>query len=93
MNVNDELLNKLEKLSAIKIADDKRLKIKEQLSEIVGFVEILNELDLDNIQVNKNSAKTIFRQDISLQSQVIDDVLKHSPFNEDHFFIVPKIIE
>ena len=45
MNVNDELLNKLEKLSAIKIADDKRTKIKEQLSEIVGFVEILNELD------------------------------------------------
>ena len=93
MNVNDEVLNKLEKLSAIKIADDKRTKIKEQLSEIVGFVENLNELDLNDIQVNKSSAKTIFRQDISSQSQVIDGVLQHSPLSEDHFFIVPKIIE
>lgn len=92
MTINDELLSKLEKLSAIKIVDDKRDETKKQLSEIVGFVEVLNKLDLSS-QDNSAFGATLFRQDIVSKSNVIDDVFKHAPASAEHFFLVPKIIE
>lgn len=92
MTINDELLNKLEKLSAIKIADDKREETKKQLSEIVGFVEVLNELDL-NLQDNSTLNATPFRQDASVSVNVIDELFKNAPATTEHFFVVPKIIE
>lgn len=92
MTINDELLNKLEKLSAIKIADDKREETKKQLSEIVGFVEVLNELDL-NLQDNSTLNATPFRQDAPVSVNVIDELFKNAPATTEHFFVVPKIIE
>lgn len=92
MTIDDELLKKLEKLSAIKIADDKREETKKQLSEIVGFVEILNELDL-NSQENLALGATLFRQDDVKSVNVIDEILKNAPASAEHFFLVPKIIE
>ena len=39
MNIDDTLLNKLEKLSSLKINDDKRELVKSQLDGILNFVE------------------------------------------------------
>ena len=38
MNIDDTLLNKLEKLSSLKINDDKRELVKSQLDGILNFV-------------------------------------------------------
>ena len=46
MIIDDVVLNKLEKLSALKIPENKRDEIKNQLNNIVDFVEILNELNI-----------------------------------------------
>ena len=48
MQIDDALLNKLEKLSSLKIGDEKRDEIKRQLSEILSFVDVLGELNLSN---------------------------------------------
>ena len=48
MIIDDALLSKLERLSALKIPDAKREEFKGQLNNIVDFVEILNELDLQS---------------------------------------------
>ena len=92
MTINDELLNKLEKLSSLKIAEEKREETKQQLSEIVGFVEILNELDLTKVE-NSGTCATPFRQDTPKKAFVIDEVLKNAPARAENFFCVPKIIE
>ena len=41
MKIDNELLQKLEKLSSLKISDEKREGVINQLSEIVSFVENL----------------------------------------------------
>lgn len=92
MTINDELLNKLEKLSTIKIATEKRDETKQQLSEIVAFVEILNELDLNSVD-NAAFGATPFRADTPKNTPVIEEIFANAPKSENHFFIVPKIIE
>lgn len=96
MVVDDILLSKLEKLSALKIPQQRREDFKKQLSEIVSFIEILDEIDLEDqaIEFNPNVGSTPLREDIPLKDEnVIEDVLKHAPSTDMHSFVVPKIIE
>ncbi|MDQ7043693.1 MAG: Asp-tRNA(Asn)/Glu-tRNA(Gln) amidotransferase subunit GatC [Sulfurimonas sp.] len=96
MQVDDALLSKLEKLSFLKINDDKREEIKEQLSEIVSFVDNLSNLNTDGVddKFAMSDASTKLREDIVASSQEIsEDILSHAPNSADNFFIVPKIIE
>lgn len=91
MLIDDELLNKLERLSMLKIDDDKREQVKEQLSEILGFVENIANVETD-ISFEEE-LKTPMRDDIPKDSNISKSVLSHAPKAEDGFFIVPKIIE
>ena len=96
MQVDDALLTKLEKLSFLRISDYKREEIINQLSEIVSFVDNLSELNTDGIDSNftMNNEATPLREDIPFCiSEINDDILRHAPISQDHFFIVPKIIE
>ncbi|WP_457744883.1 Asp-tRNA(Asn)/Glu-tRNA(Gln) amidotransferase subunit GatC [Sulfurimonas sp.] len=96
MQVDDALLTKLEKLSFLKVSDDKREEIVSQLSEIVSFVDNLSELNTDGIDstfaMNDNS--TPLREDIvAAHTSISKDILTHAPKSADNFFIVPKIID
>ncbi|MBZ7935156.1 MULTISPECIES: Asp-tRNA(Asn)/Glu-tRNA(Gln) amidotransferase subunit GatC [Campylobacter] len=95
MQINEELLTKLEKLSALKIAEDKRSKLVQELEEIVNFVEKLNELDLSSSEITVSTIKggTPLRLDQIENKDIIKDVLEHSPKKDENFFVVPKIIE
>lgn len=96
MQVDDTLLSKLEKLSYLKIDNDKREEIIEQLGEIVSFVDNLSELDTDGVDANfaMNDNATPLREDTPLcDSSINEDILRHAPKSADDFFIVPKIIE
>ncbi len=96
MQIDDALLSKLEKLSFLKVDEDKREEIIGQLSEIVSFVDNLSELNTDNVDDNfaMSDNGTFTREDVpSCNESISDDILKHAPLSGDHFFIVPKIIE
>lgn len=96
MQVDNALLTRLEKLSYLKISQDKREEIIEQLSEIMSFVDNLSELRTDNVddKFAMNSNATYLREDLpTCNTKINDDILKHAPNAGDHFFIVPKIIE
>lgn len=95
MQIDDKMLEELEKLSAFTIPEQNRNEFKEQLGKIVDFVEVLNELNLDDIEatISTISGGTPFREDIPNESGVIDTILKFAPKKEDRYFEVPKIIE
>ena len=96
MQVDDKLLEKLEKLSYLKVDQSKREEIKEQLSEIVSFVDNLSELDTEGVddKFAMDDRATLTREDKpSCDTHINDDILKNAPNSQDHFFVVPKIIE
>jgi len=96
MQVDEALLQRLEKLSYLEISDDKRADIIKQMSEIVNFVDNLAELNTDGIEDTfaMGNMATIMREDSpSCNTQINDDILQNAPQSSDHFFVVPKIIE
>lgn len=96
MQVDDALLSRLEKLSYLKVSDDKREEIIDQLSQIVSFVDNLSELDTDGVQSTfamSDSATPLREDEASCDTKINDLILQNAPRNADHFFVVPKIIE
>ncbi|WP_024787971.1 MULTISPECIES: Asp-tRNA(Asn)/Glu-tRNA(Gln) amidotransferase subunit GatC [unclassified Lebetimonas] len=93
MKIDAKLVEKLENLSMLEIADKE--KMAENLAEIVEFVEMLHEIDTSKIEATFSTLNnpTPLREDEVKQSNVIKDVLSHAPKSKDDYFIVPKIIE
>lgn len=96
MQIDEKLLQRLEKLSYLQIPQEQREEMIAQLSEIVSFVDNLSELPTEGVEatfaMSQNS--TLLREDIgSVNGSINDDILAHAPHSQDHFFIVPKIIE
>ncbi len=96
MHVDETLLQRLEKLSFLQIPPEDRQEMIDQLSEIVSFVDNLSALNTDAIEptFSMEGASTLLREDSGIVDKTInDDILEHAPHAQDHFFIVPKIIE
>ncbi len=96
MQIDETLLQRLEKLSYLQIPQEDRQEMIAQLSEIVSFVDNLSELSTEGIDATfaMSDVATRLREDTGSVNQAInDDILAHAPHAADHFFIVPKIIE
>jgi aspartyl-tRNA(Asn)/glutamyl-tRNA(Gln) amidotransferase subunit C len=96
MHIDETLLQRLEKLSFLEIPAENRSEMIAQMSEIVSFVDNLSELSTDGVNptFSMDASSTHLRDDFgTVNRQINDDILSHTPHSQDHFFIVPKIIE
>lgn len=96
MHIDNSVLEKLEKLSHITINDDKKDEIIEQLSNIVSYVENLNELDTRDLDASFSvlDGGTPLREDEpSCDKSISESILANAPESTDDFFVVPAIIE
>ncbi|MDO7253368.1 Asp-tRNA(Asn)/Glu-tRNA(Gln) amidotransferase subunit GatC [Helicobacter cappadocius] len=92
--LDDKLLQKLEKLGMIHIDESKKEEIKKNLSDILGFVDNISTLDLEDVELERKNLKTPLREDIKQNDSTIsENVLKNAPDSKEGYFIVPKIIE
>lgn len=96
MQIDNTLLTKLEKLSHLHIDDSKKEEVMEQLTDILGYIDNLNELDTDALSASFSTLEggTPLRQDKPREANdIAKDILRHAPQAKDDFFIVPAIIE
>ncbi len=96
MNVDNDLLKRLEKLSNLEIAEDKRQETIEQLQNVLSFVENISDIDTSDeaTKFTMSDAATKLRADeIQKSTAIADQILDHAPKSENHSFTVPKIIE
>ncbi len=96
MQINNTLLEKLEKLSHLNIDDSKKEEVIGQLTDILGYIDNLNELDTDTLSTSFSTLEggTPLREDIPRETNTVArDIFQHAPNANDDFFIVPAIIE
>jgi aspartyl-tRNA(Asn)/glutamyl-tRNA(Gln) amidotransferase subunit C len=94
--IDNTVLAKLEKLSMLKIEDEKKEELATQLTEILSYVENLSELNTDDLSATFSTLEggTPLREDKpKTQPEIAQHIFSHAPNAENTFFIVPKIIE
>ncbi len=96
MKFDDTMLQRLEKLSMLKISDDRREEMIKELEKIVGFVDILSELETGELDPSFSTLEggTPMREDTPCEDPEIREIiLKNAPAAKDDYFVVPNIIE
>jgi aspartyl-tRNA(Asn)/glutamyl-tRNA(Gln) amidotransferase subunit C len=77
------------------VKDDEVEPLKDELNGILAFVEQLQEVNVTDVEpmtsVTPMAVKK--RDDVVTDGGIADDVLKNAPAAEDHFFLVPKVVE
>jgi aspartyl-tRNA(Asn)/glutamyl-tRNA(Gln) amidotransferase subunit C len=95
MDIDIKQIEQIASLSRIKLTDDEKDIFQEQLADILGYIEKLNELDTDDVQpmAHATSIKNVFREDQQKSSFPRQEILELSPSSANGFFKVPKVLE
>lgn len=83
------------KLARLALTEDEKQLFTKQLADIVGYVNQLNELNVDNVEPMAQSIPmaNVMKPDEVQKEISREEMLAISPFAEDHFIRVPKITE
>ena len=95
MTINDKTLENLSNLSKIKIDDNLRDKLKEDLNLTMDMIDEINKVDCDQIEELSHPIKDNFnlREDVVSEDINRESLQKTSNKTEDGFYLVPKVIE
>ncbi len=95
MHVDDTTVRRIARLARIKIADSEVAGLEKELSGILDWVEMLNEVDTTNVEPMTSVVPIDLKQrkDVVNDGEIPDQVVANAPMSEDNFFVVPKVVE
>ncbi|MAI07399.1 MAG: Asp-tRNA(Asn)/Glu-tRNA(Gln) amidotransferase GatCAB subunit C [Magnetococcales bacterium] len=96
MSINSETVNKLAKLSALKLDEATTAELSHDLSNILDFISQLSEVSTDGVEPMAStvgSSVTPEREDKVTAENDRENLLKNSPKQEMGFFVVPRVVE
>ena len=95
MSVDQANVRRIAKLARIAVRDDELPHLAQELNAMLAFVEELSTVDLDNSEPMTSvlPMKMKMRQDVVSDHAGPDVITANAPISEDHFFLVPKVIE
>ena len=95
MSISKEEIIHIAKLAILNLTEDEIEKYAKDMTDILEFAEIVNNLDTNEIKetVGINGEYNVFRKDEIKPSMDRDELLKNSPSSEDGMFRIPKVIQ
>jgi aspartyl-tRNA(Asn)/glutamyl-tRNA(Gln) amidotransferase subunit C len=95
MQVDEATVRRIARLARIRITDEEAVSLQGELSGILAWVEQLGEVDTANVAPMTRVAdmKLKKRHDDVNDGDKADDIVANAPMSEDHFFVVPKVVE
>lgn len=95
MSVDAETVRRIARLARIHVDEDQVEPYREELNAILGFVEQLNEVDVDGVEPMTSVMPMTLRrrEDKVTDGDQADKVVANAPLSEDNFFMVPKVVE
>ncbi len=94
MELTKELINHIAELAHLKLTEEEIEKFQKELSQILDYVNQLNEVDTSNVDPLHHplSLTNVFREDKVKESIEREEALKNAPDSTNEFFKVPKVI-
>ncbi|MCX8253020.1 Aspartyl/glutamyl-tRNA(Asn/Gln) amidotransferase subunit C [Beijerinckiaceae bacterium RH AL1] len=95
MSVDQATVRRIAKLARIRVPDEEIAGLQGELNAILAFVETLGEVDVEGVEPMTSVMPMPMkkRRDEVTDGEIADLVTKNAPASEDHFFMVPKVIE
>jgi aspartyl-tRNA(Asn)/glutamyl-tRNA(Gln) amidotransferase subunit C len=95
MSVDAATVRRIAHLARIAVADDEVEHLKGELNAILAFIEQLSEVDVEGVEPMTSVIPMTMkeREDTVSDGEISDRIVSNAPATEDHFFLVPKVVE
>ncbi|AML50034.1 MULTISPECIES: Asp-tRNA(Asn)/Glu-tRNA(Gln) amidotransferase subunit GatC [Falsihalocynthiibacter] len=95
MSIDKDTAARVAKLARIRVADEALPALAEEFNTILGFIEQLNEVDVEGIEpmTSVTPQRLKRRKDIVTDGDIQEQVLANAPDSREGFFVVPKVVE
>lgn len=95
MSVDAQTVRRIAHLARIAVADDEVEHLAGEINAVLAFVEQLQEVNVDGVEpmTSVTPMKLKQRDDVVTDGEIADDIVKNAPATDDHFFLVPKVVE
>jgi len=96
MSVDKSTVVRIAGLARISVPEEDLDELAAELSNILGWVEQLNEVDTEDVMPMTSVTDGVVlraRDDTVTDGNYREDLLKNAPKERDGFFVVPKVIE
>ena len=95
MSVDADTVRRVAHLARIAVAADEVEQLRGELNAILAFVEQLAEVNVEGIEpmTSVTPMAMKMRRDEVTDGGIAEAIMANAPAREDHFFLVPKVVE
>lgn len=96
MELTRENIIRVAHLARLEISDDKIEPMRQNLTQILSWIDLLNEVNVENIEpmISVNQEEMRRRQDVVTDGGIAKDILANAPGGAQFdMFSVPKVVE
>ena len=95
MSLDLATIRRIATLARIRVEDSELPRLQVELNGILGWIEQLNEVNVDGIEPLAGAAQMALkmREDVVTDGGYPEQVLANAPERADDFFVVPKVVE
>ncbi len=95
MSVDADTVRRVAHLARIAVAEDEVEHLQGELNAMLAFVEQLAEVDVSGIEAmtSVTPMAMTMRKDEVTDGGIADAIMANAPARENHFFVVPKVVE
>jgi aspartyl-tRNA(Asn)/glutamyl-tRNA(Gln) amidotransferase subunit C len=95
MSVDAATVRRIARLARIAVAENEVEHLKGELNAMLAFVEQLQQVDVTGVEPMTSVTPMVMkkRHDVVNDGDNAEAVLSNAPATEEHYFLVPKVIE
>jgi len=95
MSVDADTVRRIAHLARIAVADGEVENLRAELNAMLAFVEQLQEVNVEGVEPMTSVTPMVMkkRADVVTDGGIAENIVKNAPQSEDHFFLVPKVVE
>ena len=95
MSVDADTVRRIAHLARIGVKDSEISHLQGELNAMLKFVEQLEEVNVEGVEpmTSVTPMEMKKRPDVVNDGGIADEVVANAPAAEDHFFLVPKVVE
>jgi aspartyl-tRNA(Asn)/glutamyl-tRNA(Gln) amidotransferase subunit C len=94
-NLTPDVVRRVARLSRLKLKDEEVTKLAAELSQVLHYVDQLDELDVANVEPMAHAIEltNVFRADEPRPSLPREAALANAPKSDGKYFLVPPILD
>lgn len=93
--ISDETIEYVGILAKLELSEEEKEQAKKDMGDMLDYIDKLNELDTSSVEPMSHvfPVNNVFREDVVVNGDDSENILKNAPEEKDGSFVVPKTVD